>query len=385
MPGTNTQKTIIKWPGGKSREFKQFKEIIPQHDRYIEPFFGGGAVFFQLQPRISIINDFADKLMDFYRHIKGEKSRDDFEYHLRGYSKNWSNTEKIFNDINNTVYELFNNYHQESLSKDCLKDAVSEIVTNKSSDWKNELNNEHYQDFDNYLRQLDKNISSKVMRMSKISHKNGLLSDRDAYENIHTSIKSGFYMHARDLMNNNNETYELARPHEIANYYFVREFCYGSMFRFNSKGHFNIPYGGMAYNSKNFDKKIDYILSPEIKYLFKGAEIESCDFESLWEKYEFNKKDFIFLDPPYDTDFSSYADNDFEKNDQIRLRDVLKDTNAKFLLIIKNTDFIKDIYEGNGFNINTFDKQYSYNMKGRNNRDAEHLVIYNYTLGLFKH
>ena len=42
-------KPIIKYRGGKSKEIREFASLIPQdYDRYIEPFFGGGAVFFFL-------------------------------------------------------------------------------------------------------------------------------------------------------------------------------------------------------------------------------------------------------------------------------------------------------------------------------------------------
>lgn len=37
---------IIKWSGGKSREMKYIENLIPAFDRYIEPFFGGDAMFF---------------------------------------------------------------------------------------------------------------------------------------------------------------------------------------------------------------------------------------------------------------------------------------------------------------------------------------------------
>jgi len=48
-------KPIIKYRGGKYREIKYFEEFIPEgFDTYIEPFVGGGAVFFYLEPRKSI-------------------------------------------------------------------------------------------------------------------------------------------------------------------------------------------------------------------------------------------------------------------------------------------------------------------------------------------
>ena len=43
-------KPIIKWPGGKSGEIQKIHDLIPPFDRYIEPFFGGGALFFHLMP-----------------------------------------------------------------------------------------------------------------------------------------------------------------------------------------------------------------------------------------------------------------------------------------------------------------------------------------------
>jgi site-specific DNA-adenine methylase len=47
--------TLIKWPGGKTKEYPYIEDLIPDFDRYIEPFFGGGAIFFQLQPKKAVI------------------------------------------------------------------------------------------------------------------------------------------------------------------------------------------------------------------------------------------------------------------------------------------------------------------------------------------
>ena len=66
----NNASTLIKWPGGKAREIKQIEHLIPEFDRYIEPFFGGGAMFFHLRPRSAIINDVSSDLIDFYTLVK---------------------------------------------------------------------------------------------------------------------------------------------------------------------------------------------------------------------------------------------------------------------------------------------------------------------------
>ena len=64
---------VIKYRGGKSREIPKFIQYIPDSfSRYIEPFFGGGAVFFYLEPDAAIINDANSRLMDFYRQLRDD-------------------------------------------------------------------------------------------------------------------------------------------------------------------------------------------------------------------------------------------------------------------------------------------------------------------------
>jgi DNA adenine methylase len=153
------------------------------------------------------------------------------------------------------------------------------------------------------------------------------------------------------------------------------------MFRYNQKGEFNIPYGGISYNKKDFKSKIDRLFNPEIKNIFKNTKIYSQDFETLLNNLELTKKDFVFLDPPYDSNFSTYGGNPFDQKDHKRLAKTLANLNAKFIMIIKNTDFINDLYSNiDTINRDTFDKKYSYNVKGRNNRKAKHLILYNYKI-----
>lgn len=64
-------KPIIKYRGGKSKEIPFFLPHIPHfRGRYIEPFFGGGAVFFHLEPHTAIINDINTKLIHFYQGVR---------------------------------------------------------------------------------------------------------------------------------------------------------------------------------------------------------------------------------------------------------------------------------------------------------------------------
>lgn len=64
-------KPVLKYRGGKSREIAMFgRHIPPNYERYIEPFFGGGALFFHLEPKAAIINDANERLMTFYSQLR---------------------------------------------------------------------------------------------------------------------------------------------------------------------------------------------------------------------------------------------------------------------------------------------------------------------------
>ena len=66
-------KPMIKYRGGKSKEISHFINHMPsEYNRYIEPFFGGGALYFYLEPQKAIINDVNTRLYCFYKQIKEE-------------------------------------------------------------------------------------------------------------------------------------------------------------------------------------------------------------------------------------------------------------------------------------------------------------------------
>ena len=215
--------------------------------------------------------------------------------------------------------------------------------------------------------------------MRKIELNRGKMSDQNILENLECAFKSAYYMHFRYLYNNRLEL-EIEDEFYCAIFYFIREYCYASMFRYNSNGKFNVPYGGISYNRKDFDKKINNLNSSKLKSYMKTTDIFNLDFEDFCKKIKLTSKDFIFLDPPYDTEFSTYAKNEFGKNDQIRLANFLKNTKAKFMLIIKNTDFIYNLYNVKGLYIKSFDKKYLVSIKNRNDKNVEHLIITNYEI-----
>lgn len=369
---------LIKWPGGKSQEFSFIKHLIPAHHRYIEPFFGGGAVFFHLQPANSVINDACAELVDFYRFVKGEFNKKEFYREMYAYVDNWEKVPKYVGLFDNKLIDLYKKHKSGNISDEKLEIKVADLICSKQKSFNGLFRKDFALDNENLTRQISKNLTSKIKRTRKVEEERGQISLVDLRKNIETAFRSGFYMHFRDVMNHAGTKYDITRAKKTANYYFIREFCYASMFRFNSSGHFNIPYGGMAYNTKDFRAKVDYIFTPDVANLFLNTKITNGDFEEIIRDQNLTETDFLFLDPPYDSDFSEYEKNEFSKNDQRRLASFLYTTKAKFILIIKETPLILALYGGKkGITVERFDKTYLYNIKGRNHRDVEHLIVHN--------
>lgn len=61
---------VVKWVGGKRQLLDKILPLIPKHSTYVEPFVGGAAVLFELQPTKAIINDYNHELINVYKIIK---------------------------------------------------------------------------------------------------------------------------------------------------------------------------------------------------------------------------------------------------------------------------------------------------------------------------
>ena len=100
-------KPIIKWVGGKRQLITELKSLLPKnYNKYIEPFFGGGALFFELKPRNAIINDYNKELINFYKVVRDNpeelindvckhKNEPDYYYKIRALDRD----KKVFNEL----------------------------------------------------------------------------------------------------------------------------------------------------------------------------------------------------------------------------------------------------------------------------------------------
>lgn len=356
--GKLNMKTILKWPGGKEKELPVIRQYSPEYTgRFIEPFVGGGSVFFDIQTNHCCINDKSKELINLYNCARTRDN--DLVKYLQ-----------IENDEFTSLGRFIDNHVSEVLDLYNGKESVDNFINKYKEYFLSLAGEENYI----FMKELKKNLCGKILRSTKLEKEHGEISDNDRIDNMEAAMKSAYYMYIRYLQNHLSES-SLGR--QAAIFFFIREYCYSSMFRYNRKGEFNVPYGGISYNRKDFKKKIDYLLSDKIAKKLNSADIHCEDFEDFIKGLNLTGDDYMFLDPPYDSDFSTYAQNKFGRTEQIRLCECLRQTPAKILLIIKNTDFIYDLYKDD-FNIKSFDKKYMVSFMNRNVRDVKHLVITNY-------
>ncbi len=377
----NNGNTLIKWPGGKTREIQYIQDLIPSFDRYIEPFFGGGAMFFHLRPQKAAINDISKDLMAFYSMVKSQDKQ--FQRYLTAYHTLFQGLLRKCETEFPALLQVYSAASAKGLSVKEIEELLSPITSDILAFLPSEELSLLVWSKTELFHHLLVNAADKVRR-TVVNNQKKSFSSEDLKENLITGFASGLYMYFRSVYNDIllGRQPQTDVSYSSANFYFIREYCYGSMFRYNSKGEFNIPYGGMSYNRKDFSSKLDSIFSIETAELFRSTDIFSLDFEDFLLAAVPTENDFMFLDPPYDSDFSDYEGRDFTKEDHRRLAEALKHTPARFILIIKNTDFIYSLYDGS-FNILCFNKTYTYNIRSRNDRSAEHLIVTNFpTQGL---
>ncbi|MDD4855687.1 MAG: DNA adenine methylase [Sulfuricurvum sp.] len=368
---------ILKWAGGKEQELKYIHPAMPKKIKnYYEPFIGGGAVYFSIYTDKMFINDKSHELIDLYNLIAKQDSV--FFNVVDEIMHNWTLLEKIIEKNSYIFIEQYKKYSQNWANDESIKNWVTSFVLKHSVEFNGMFDTTFNVNIENFLKELRKNIVNKMKRMKKIEIERGTLPDNDIVKNMESALKSAFYMHFRHLYNNIDK-YQIEHSFAIGIFFFIRNYAYSGMFRYNKDGGFNVPYGGIGYNRKNLSKKVDYLQSKELVEHLSKTTIDNLDFEDFFMKNKPQKDDFIFLDPPYDSEFSTYAQNEFTKKDQSRLANYLiNDCKANWMMVIKNTEFIYDLYNKKGINIKSFDKKYLVSFQNRNDKEAEHLLITNY-------
>jgi len=272
---------FLKWVGGKAQLLSQFEQYYPKDfNNYLEPFIGGGAVFFNMNPTKAHINDVNVTLISAYKNIKNKPE-----------------------EIMKILKKLENEYRKNDI------EGQSELFY-------------------------------------KIREQFNGLSDDE--------LKKSAYL------------------------IFLNKTCFNGMYRENSKGGFNTPFGKYK-NPTILDQ--DNIL--RVSEVLKNTKLTSVSFDKAVA--DAKKGDFVYFDPPYHplnkttAKFTSYHKDSFTEEDQLKLRDVFVELDKRgcYLMLSNSyTPFIDDIYKK--YRRETVMANRAINCKATGRGKIKELLILNY-------
>lgn len=182
----------IKWPGGKAKEYQYIKHLIPEFDRYIEPFFGGGAIYFKLKPHRAVINDFSPDLVEFYRFLKGEYDSQTFRQKMLHYVINWEKIPSYIKLFDDEFIDLYQQYKVDKITLIELGQRVSSYIEKHESIFNGLFEVSFCLDHKNMVKRITENLISKIGRTKKIELTRGEMLEGDLEKNIETAFRSGF-------------------------------------------------------------------------------------------------------------------------------------------------------------------------------------------------
>ncbi len=136
-----------------------------------------------------------------------------------------------------------------------------------------------------------------------------------------------------------------ARTGEAAQlFYYLNRTCFNGLCRFNQSGEFNVPFG--QYKTVNY--ATDFHL---YRKLFRGWSFTSKDLAKL----SIEPDDFIYADPPYDVEFTTYSAGGFSWDDQVRTAELLAKHRGPVLLSNQATKRIVSLYRSLKFDLKFLD------------------------------
>jgi DNA adenine methylase len=165
-------------------------------------------------------------------------------------------------------------------------------------------------------------------------------------------------------------------PEIAARLIYLNKTCFNGLYRVNSKGDFNVPFG--QYTKPNIVNAEGLRRASEA---LAGARVEQEDFKMLL--VEARKGDFIYFDPPYHprsatSSFTSYTKDSFGEKDQRALAAVYRGLDEKgCLLMLSNSDteLVRELYQG--FDIREVSARRSINSRIDRRGSIRELVVLN--------
>ena len=147
--------------------------------------------------------------------------------------------------------------------------------------------------------------------------------------------------------NGNGTARRLRSSHSIEAaqlFYYLNRTCFNGLCRFNQSGEFNVPFG--TYKSITY--ATDFFAYKEV---FCNWTFSNFDFESI----TFDAGDFVYADPPYDVEFTTYSAGGFSWEDQVRTAELLSEHEGPVVISNQATKRIVSLYKRMGFKLSYLD------------------------------
>ena len=168
-------------------------------------------------------------------------------------------------------------------------------------------------------------------------------------------------------------------PLKAARMIYLNKTGFNGLYRVNSKGKFNVPFGRYK-NPKYYDKKNLLAVSEALQ----GVKIGCKPFETVLDNAK--SGDFVYFDPPYapltsTAYFTSYQANGFSSNDQKRLSDVSRELGIRGVFVLvsnSNAEIIFQLYSPNNFITHEVMATRAINSNGDKRGKLIELIITNY-------
>ena len=186
-----------------------------------------------------------------------------------------------------------------------------------------------------------------------------------------------FYYELRNIDRNKRKFSRMNVCKKAARTIYLNKACFNGLYRVNSKGEFNVPFGKKlkvnTYDGENLLNVHTYLTLNNVSILCTDFESAVCTAK---------KGDFIYFDPPYDSDtntFNSYTETGFNKDEQRRLARIFKELSDKGCFVMlsnHNTILIQELYKD--YNIHIIEAKRSINSNGKKRGNVEEVIITNY-------
>jgi DNA adenine methylase len=147
-------------------------------------------------------------------------------------------------------------------------------------------------------------------------------------------------------------------------FYYLNRTGYNGLCRFNRKGFYNVPFG--SYRQINYVKDFHKYRDRMKRWLFTCSDFEALDV---------SPSDFIYADPPYDVEFTSYSAGGFSWEDQVRAAIWLSKHRGLVVLSNQATQRIVSLYEDLGFELRFYDAPRRISCDGNRTAAQEVLAI----------